>query len=180
MAGNELMLETDRLIIRKFIPADWQDLYEYLSLPETYRFEPGEPVSIEQAQQITRERSQGNDFFAVVLKSNQRMIGHLYFNQVEPIEFLTWELGYIFNPAYQCQGYCTEAAQRMLEYGFRDLRAHRITAYCDPDNPASWKVLEKIGMEREGFFKQKAFFRRNNLGQPIWHDCLAYGILSKE
>ena len=41
------MLETERLLIRKFDANDWQDLYEYLSLPEIYRFEPGEPINAE-------------------------------------------------------------------------------------------------------------------------------------
>ena len=44
------MLETKRLIIRKFNQDDWQDLYAYLSLPEIYRFEPGEPINVEQAK----------------------------------------------------------------------------------------------------------------------------------
>jgi [ribosomal protein S5]-alanine N-acetyltransferase len=172
------VLETERLLIRKFDANDWQDLYEYLSLPEIYRFEPGEPINAEQARQLAGERSQADNFFAVVLKSGRKMIGHLYFEQIEPKEFLTWELGYIFNPAFQRQGYCTEAARRIVEYGFKDLHAHRITAFCDPANPASWKVLEKIGMQREGYFNQKAFFRRDSQGQPVWHDCLAYGILA--
>lgn len=172
------MLETERLLLRKFKSGDWQDLYAYLSLPEIYRFEPGKPTSLEEAKHLAEERSRTNNFFAVVLKSSQKMIGHLYFEQVEPKEFLTWELGYIFNPAFQGQGYCTEAAKRLLEYGFKELQAHRITAFCDPANPASWKVLEKIGLEREGHFKQKAFFRRDRQGQPVWHDCLAYGILA--
>lgn len=174
------MLETERLLIRKFEPDDWQDLYAYLSLSEIYRFEPGEPINVEQAQHLVTERSQAENFLAVVLKSSREMIGHLYFEQVEPKEFRTWELGYIFNPAFQRQGYCTEAAKRLLEYGFNDLRAHKITAFCDPANPASWKVLEKIGMQGEGHFRQRAFFRRDDQGQPLWHDCLAYGILAGE
>ena len=172
------MLETERLLIRKFDANDWQDLYEYLSLQEIYRFEPGEPINAEQARQLAGERSQADNFFAVVLKSGRKMIGHLYFEQIEPQKFLTWELGYIFNPAFQRQGYCTEAARRIVEYGFKDLHAHRITAFCDPANPASWKVLEKIGMQKEGYFNQNAFFRRDSQGQPVWHDCLAYGILA--
>lgn len=174
------MLETERLFIRKFDPDDGPALYAYLSLPEIYRFEPGEPLSLEQAQHLAQERATADNFFAVVLKSSQTLIGHLYFEQVEPLEFLTWELGYIFNPAFQRQGYCTEAARRLLAYGFQDLHAHRITAFCDPANPASWKVLEKIGMRREGEFKQKAFFRRDSQGRPLWHDCYAYGLLAEQ
>ena len=44
------------------------------------------------------------------------------------------------------------------------MKSHKVVAFCNPENTASWKVLEKIGMEREGFFKQKAFFRRDDNG----------------
>jgi [ribosomal protein S5]-alanine N-acetyltransferase len=174
------MLATESLMIRKFEVDDWQDLYEYLSLPEIYLFEPGDPIDRERAKQLATERSKTHNFYAVVLKAEHKMIGHLYFNQSEPKEFLTWELGYIFNPHYQKRGYCTEASKRILDFGFQELKAHRIEAFCDPLNIASWRVLEKIGMTREGFFKQKAFFRRDPEHHPIWHDCYAYGILEGE
>ena len=174
------MLETERLILRKFRREDSNDLFEYLSSPEIYRFEPGDPITIEQSRMLCIERSRGNNFFAVETKLQHKVIGHLYFEQIQPSEFMTWELGYIFNPKYQGKGYCTEASRRIIEYGFHDLHAHRITAFCDPQNPASWLVLEKLGLKREGFFKEKAFFRRDEENEPIWHDCYAYGILDKD
>ncbi|MBN1798659.1 MAG: GNAT family N-acetyltransferase [Spirochaetales bacterium] len=174
------MIETERLCIRKFIKNDWQDLHEYLSLKEIYIFEPGEPISCAEAEKITNERAKGNDFFAVVLKEQHKMIGHVYFHHEEPKEYLTWELGFIFNPVYQRKGYCTEACRNIVKYAFEHLNTHRIVAYCNPKNTASWKVLEKIGMKREGFFEKKAFFRRDNKGNPLWHDCCAYGMLSHE
>jgi RimJ/RimL family protein N-acetyltransferase len=171
------MIETTRLLIREFAEADAEGLYEYLSLPETYRFEPGAPISLEEARALAKERSNGASFFAVALKGEDTIIGHLYFGRIEPAEFMTWELGYIFNPRYHNNGYCSEAAQALIGYGFRSLRAHRIIAHCNPLNYASWRVLEKIGMEREGHFKKKAFFRRDADNNPLWHDCYAYGIL---
>ena len=44
------MLETERLMVRPFRESDYADLYEYLSIEETYRFEPGDPVSLEEAE----------------------------------------------------------------------------------------------------------------------------------
>lgn len=171
------MIETSRLIIRNFAEADAEDLYAYLSIPDTYRFEPGEPISREEAQALAKERSQGESFFAVILKGENTMIGHLYFDKIEPAAFMTWELGYIFNPRYRNKGFCTEAAQALVDYGFRSLHAHRIVAHCNPLNYASWRVLDKIGMEREGHFRKKAFFRRDADNNPLWHDCYAYGIV---
>lgn len=174
------MIETERLEIRRFQERDWQDLFQYLSLPEIYAFEPGEPITETQARELAAQRSRTDDFLAVVLKAEKKMIGHLYFHHTEPKEFLTWELGYIFNPAYHSRGYCTEASRRMLRYGFQKLGAHRITAYCNPLNTASWRVLEKAGMSREGYFRKRAFFRKDAEGRPIWHDCCAYGILQED
>ncbi len=170
-------LKTDRLIIRNHIEADWKFLYEYLSLSEIYDYEPGKPISVEEAKTMIAKRSTGNDFLAVVRKDNRKMIGHLYFHHSDPETFMTWELGYIFNPRFHNQGYCTEASQAIIQYAFNELHAHKVEAFCNPLNIPSWKVMEKIGMEREGFFKQKGFFRTDKDGNPLWHDCYAYGIL---
>jgi RimJ/RimL family protein N-acetyltransferase len=128
---------------------------------------------------LALERSRGNDFLAVEEKASRKMIGHLYLKQVDPLEFMTWELGYIFNPRFFNKGYCTEASKAAVDYVFSELGAHRVVAFCNPLNAASWRVLEKIGMRREGLFLKKAFFRKNG-SLPLWHDCLAYGILEAE
>ncbi len=172
------MIETSRLLIRPFKKTDAQDLFDYLSLPITYVFEPGEPVTLEQAAQMCDERSMGHSFFAVVLKSENKMIGHLYFEQQQPLEWLTWELGYIFNPVYQQRGYASEAAAALVDHAFRELHAHRILARCNPDNVASWKLLEKVGFVREGHFKKVAFFRRDEEGKPIWTDAYEYSLVN--
>jgi RimJ/RimL family protein N-acetyltransferase len=44
---------------------------------------------------------------------------------------------------------------------------HRVVAHCNPENPASWKLLEKIGFRREGPHRQDVFFRRNAAGAPL-------------
>jgi RimJ/RimL family protein N-acetyltransferase len=175
---KDFPLQTNRLIIRQFSMNDADDLYEYLSLSDTYIFEPGEPIDQKQALAMCKERAAGNNFFAVELIHEKKMIGHLYFQQAQPAEFMTWELGYIFNPKYQSKGYCTEAAQAIIAYAFEELMAHKVTAFCNPHNIASWRVLEKCGMTREGHFKEKAFFRKDTDGNPLWHDCYAYGILA--
>ena len=111
------------------------------------------------------------------MKKENKLIEHIYFNPEDPQEFLTWEMGFIFNPKYQNKGFCTEAAQRVIGYAHNELGAHRVVAYCNPLNPASCKVLEKIGMTREGHFKKKGFFRKDEQGNPFWHDCYSYGIV---
>lgn len=173
------MIETKRLIIRRFMPSDAADLFEYLSLPETYRFEPGDPITMDEAVDLAAERSETENFLAVVVKASGKMIGHLYFEQRQPPEFRTWEIGYIFNPSFQCLGYASEASAALVNYAFANLHPHRIMARCDQKNPASWKLLEKIGFTREGTFKQFAFFRMNEVGNPIWIDAYEYSKLEQ-
>ncbi len=172
-----IRIETDRLIVRSHEASDSLDLYEYLSLPETYVFEPGSPITLEESKELALARSKGSAFVAVVLKSDNKMIGHLYFTQVEPKEFMTWKLGYIFNPKYQRKGYAIEAADSIVKWGFDNCNIHRIMARCNPKNTASWKLLERIGFEREGHFKKVAFFTKDPKGNPNWHDAYEYSKL---
>jgi ribosomal-protein-alanine N-acetyltransferase len=175
-----IKIETDRLIVRSCEASDYLDLFEYLSLPETYVYEPGKPITIEESKELASNRSKENAFLSVVLKQNSKMIGHLYFTQIEPKEFMTWELGYIFNPKYQRKGYATEAANAIVKWGLVNNNIHRIMARCNPKNIASWKLLERIGFKREGHFTKVAFFTKDSNGNPNWHDAYEYSMLKED
>lgn len=174
------MIETERLIVRSFKESDDIDLHEYLSDAGVYKFEPGNPIDLNEAKELCVKRSKGNEWYAVVLKENQKMIGHVYLGQIDPKEKMTWELGYIFNPKFYRKGYASEASRALVEYTFKELKAHRIMARCDPENPASWKLLEKIGFRRESHFKMYGTFRNDKNGNPIWHDAYEYALLESE
>ena len=171
------MIKTSRLIVRKFEITDAPDLYEYLSDPATYIFEPGQPISLDEAKELARERSQGDNFWAVLLKEEKKLIGHLYLGNVEPRDQLTWELGYIFNRKYQGKGYASEAAAALVEHAFSHLPVHRIMARCNPQNIASWRLLERIGFTREGYFREHSFMHRDESGKPMWTDAYEYSRL---
>ncbi len=173
-------IETKRLIIRNFTENDWKDLFEYLSRSQIYIYEPGRPITEEESRKKALERSGGDNFFAVVLKENMKMIGHLYFQKIDPAEFMTFEIGFIFNPEYQRMGYAKEAAGNLIGHAFRKKGVHRIIAECNPENTASWKLLEGIGMRREGHSMQSGFFRRDEEEQPLWFNSYQYAILNNE
>ncbi|WP_059054615.1 GNAT family N-acetyltransferase [Paenibacillus senegalimassiliensis] len=173
-------LDTERLLIRNFQSNDWKDLHDYLSIEEVLKYEPGNVCDEVECKQMALERSQNDIFMAVVLRETHNMVGHIYFNQIKPDEFLTWGLGYIFNPKYYGNGYATEASRRVLQYGFEVLKAHRVIAMCNPENHSSWRLLERLPMRREGHHMKKAFFYRDNEGQPVWHDAYQYAILAEE
>jgi ribosomal-protein-alanine N-acetyltransferase len=177
-AGEESLIQTDRLILRPFLPADSADAFEYLSDPATYIFEPGKPLTSPETAALIAERSAGMDFLAVILKSESKLIGHLYFHQLEPAEGMTWELGYIFHPRYQKKGYASEAASALVDHAFAAFGTHRIMARCDPENTASWKMLERIGFVREGFFRKAGFVHKDTRGKPIWINVYEYSKLN--
>jgi RimJ/RimL family protein N-acetyltransferase len=174
------MLTTERLFIRPFQENDYQDLYEYLSLKEIYRYEPGEPITLDEAKKLCEVRARAHNFWAATLKDNKKLIGHVSFIQMEPMHFLTWEIGYIFNPAFQKKGYATEAVRALIAYAFTKLGAHRIIGNCDQKNTASWRVLEKCGMKREGTRRKNAYFHLDENWQPRWLDSYQYAILDED
>ncbi len=177
---KRISIETPRLLLRSFSEDDAKDLFEYLSDPQVYKFDQGEPVNFEQAQKFAKDLTNNPNFWAVKLRSEQKVIGQLYFHQLEPIHLLTWELGYMLSPKYQQQGYGSEAAKALVEYSFTELGAHRIQAHCSPDNTASWKLLEKIGFRREGLLRKNIYFRKDEAGNPLWWDSFAYAKLESK
>jgi ribosomal-protein-alanine N-acetyltransferase len=174
------MIPTKRLMIRPFTASDAADLHEYLSNPAIYRYEPGEPIDFDRAVHLSQERAATRDFWAMELTDSGKMIGHIYFKQIEPYELRTWELGYIVNPVYQGEGYATEAVAALLRKEFKDKDIHRVFAHCNPDNPASWKLLERVGLRREAFLRRNVFFRRGPDGEELWTDTYEYAILKEE
>ena len=120
------------------------------------------------------------DFWAVELRGAWKVIGQLYLKQSEAAELLTCELGYILHPSYQCRGYGSEAAAALVRQALTAGGMHRVVAHCNPENTASWKLLEKIGFRREGLLKQNIFFRRSLTGEPLWTDTYVYALLAAE
>jgi [ribosomal protein S5]-alanine N-acetyltransferase len=174
------MIATERLIIRPFVKNDYRDFYEYMSREEVYRFERGKPLKIKEAVNECKKLTRDDRFWAITLKENGKLIGQVTLTPNRPKEFRMWNLGYMMNPDFQNKGYATEAARAMIKYGFTELNAHRIVGHCDPDNTASWKVLEKCGMKKEGMSRKDFPVRTDEEGNTIWLDSLDYGILDED
>jgi RimJ/RimL family protein N-acetyltransferase len=85
-----------------------------------------------------------------------------------------------FQHKYQGKRYAAESAKAMIHYLFREKNARRIVAMCDPLNVPSWKLLERVGMQREARFRKEIYFKCDENGQPIWKDTYIYGILGDE
>lgn len=170
-------LKSERLIIRKFKETDWKDLYEYFSDEEVLKFEPYKPFSVEECKKEAIRRTTDSSFLAVCLKDTNKLIGNIYFAKQD---LDMWEIGYVFNSKYQGKGYATESCMCVMDKAFKELEARRITAMCDPENPPSWRLLERLKMRREGHLKQNVYFFKDENDEPIWKDTYEYGVLKSE
>lgn len=178
MIDNEqvLMIETNRLFIRNFHPNDWEDLYDYLSQPETVAYEPYEPFSLNEAKHEAQRRSNDTNFYAVCLKESGKLIGNIYLAKQD---FNFAEIGFVFNSLFGSMGYATEAAKAMIDKLFSEDDVHRIFAECNPENEKSWKLLERLNFKREGHLKQNIYFKQDQKENPIWQDTYIYAILNE-
>jgi len=150
------ILETERLILRPFEEADFEAVHAYASVAENIQYMPWGPNDESQTKAfIMRSIAQSKENpckeyqYAVVLKSGKKLIGGCSFTVSGNAEA---EIGWILHRDYWKQGYGTEMGKCLVEFGFNKLGLHRIIAHCDAENYGSYRVMERIGMRREGCF----------------------------
>jgi [ribosomal protein S5]-alanine N-acetyltransferase len=182
MPENEsLIFYTDRLLLREFKEDDWPAVHQYGSDPEVVNYLPFGPNTEQETRtflnSVLAEQKEQPRFsynFALINRSDGKLIGSCRI-KITTIEYKNeGEIGYILNRNYWNQGYTTEAAQKVVSFGFEQRKLHRIFATCDPANTASYRVMEKIGMQREGCLREYKIIK------GIWRDCLLYSVLAGE
>lgn len=122
------------------------------------------------AQARSAERSEFN--LAVVERDSGRLVGSAAL-RVTSREHARGELGYVFHREVWSRGYATEAGRLLLLFGFERLGLRRIAATCRPENVASGRVLEKIGMRCEGRLRSHVFLR------GTWRDSVLYAAINE-
>lgn len=167
-------METERLRIRHITMEDWRDLHVYASDASVMTYLPEGQMTEEQTRQFIAEHmGEQTRVYAIDLRAEDRMIGHIDFHPWYAARI--FEIGWVFNPRYQGQGYATEGAAKLLRYGFESLGVHRVIATCQPENAPSWRVMEKLGMKREGHLR-KCIERDDG----TWWDEYFYALLEEE
>ncbi|GIJ30508.1 hypothetical protein Vqi01_56700 [Micromonospora qiuiae] len=111
------------------------------------------------------------EYYLAVADPEDRMIG---FARLGLTGHQAAKLGYAIHADHWGHGYATDAARTIVNYGFRELRLHRITAAIGPDNAASIAVAKRLGMQYEGRLRDHVY--TNN----AWRDSLLYSILAPE
>jgi len=168
-------LETARLTLRPYTARDIPELVSLIGAREvaatTLRIP--HPYTREDAMQFLHNIENGRELhLAVTLLSDGRLVGGAGLNPAEQHQHA--ELGYWLGVPHWRNGYATEAASELLRYGFEDLHLHRIFASHFTNNPASGRVLRKLGMRHEGCQREHV----HKFGQFL--DLELYGILREE
>ena len=181
------MIETERLILRPFLESDATDVLEYLREPTVNCFASMKLNSLEEAKAKMKNRvSETEYYFAIVLKETGKVIGEIdaYPERGEPHDTSspldTFSPCWMLNGDYQGKGYAHEAAHAFFDYLFREKGARRIYAYTEDYNLSSQHLCEKLGMRREGLFKEFVSFVNNPDGTPRYENIVQYAILKKE
>lgn len=179
-AAAEALASTERLILRGFVPEDFEAYSAYRSLPVVYRYLYSDPPSIDAMREhfdagLNTRLSEDGDILrcAVVRREDDALMGQVSLKLVSKAA-LQAELGYIFNPAYAGKGYATEAAAAIITLGFEKFGFHRIFARLDAKNAGSVGVVERLGLRRE------AHLVENDRFNGIWGDEYIYALLSHE
>jgi RimJ/RimL family protein N-acetyltransferase len=182
-------LETERLLLREYVPEDWRAVLAYM-------LKPGYDEHYE-AQE--RDEAYARDFIGwfvrwqgeaprrrwqmavtlkgapdVVIGSCGLRLGVIeeHIDLVTPVREAV--LGYDLDPSHWRHGYATEAANGVLRFGFETLDLHRVWSYHVAENERSAAVLRRLGFTREGRL------RENDWQRGAWHDTVVYGLLRSE
>lgn len=170
-------LYTKRLMLRKFEPSDFEAVHAYASNPDVTKYMLWGPNTKEQTKHFLNcaiaksdENPVTNFQYVAIIMDSGKLIGACNIASTGN----TAEIGWILNSLYHRQGYGTEMGKLLLEFGFNTLNLHRIIAHCDAENYGSYRIMENIGMRKEGLFIEG---REGNDG---YRDELSYAITKSE
>jgi [ribosomal protein S5]-alanine N-acetyltransferase len=175
-----MRIETARLVLRDFVPADEPAMHAIRRDPRFLEFYDDALGTAEQTHRLQqlfieyqgvepRRRFQ----LAVTLRGDDTPIGSAGIRRKDANEFEA-DIGYELRVEQWGKGYATEAASVLLDFGFATLGLNRISSWCIADNARSARVLERLGMRLEGRLRANEFF------QDRWWDTLLYGLLRGE
>jgi len=175
-----IVLSSDRIVLRQIESEDADKIFEYRSQPEIYQFQSWKPSTIQEVNdfithRIVREPNIKNSWFqlAIIEKETNALIGDvgLHFLPEEPDQV---EIGITLRKESQGKGLATEVLRLVFDYLFITLKKHRIIASVDPQNIASIRLMERLGMRKEAHFRKSLFMNGK------WQDDMIYALLETE
>lgn len=174
-------LTTGRLRLRPFNRGDVDAVYSYRRREDVARYLFDVALSRDQCAQAVQARigqvaleiDGDKVILAVELLESCALIGEVSLI-CRSMEARQGEVGWIFSPDHQGQGFATKAANAMLDLGFGPGDMHRISARCAVRNTPSWRLMERLGMRREAHLREHALFKGD------WDEEYIYAILWRE
>ncbi|MCC9146186.1 MULTISPECIES: GNAT family protein [unclassified Arthrobacter] len=173
---------TPRLSIRPAVVEDLPHMFEYRRTPEVAQWITARATDMDA---FVERLSQPERLAAIlVVEQAGTLVGDLYLarqdawaqREVEELARGTQaEIGYTIAPEFAGRGYASEAVAELVRICFEELGLRRVVAECFADNTASWRVMEKVGMRREGRSRQGSLHRSGR-----WLDDLRYALLADE
>src|SRR5687767_2940919 len=178
--ATDVFLLTPRLSLRRFRAGDADSFAAYRADPEVARYQGwesctrGDAVAFIDAQLARAPFERGRwTQVAVELASDGSLIGDCAL-RMESAAARQAELGFTFAREYQGRGFATEAVSHLLGYAFARLGLHRIFAVADARNLRALALVERVGMRREGEFRDAEWFKGE------WTTTVLYALLETE
>lgn len=152
--NTPVTLRTARLLLRPFEISDVDDAWAYASDPEVARFRPlPDPYTRQDALDFVNRqiRTDWATDAELAIVYGHRVIGGLSLHGSP--EHDRAELGYLLGKRWWGRGLATEAARAVVDWGFQRFDLYKVYARAHVDNSRSWRVMEKLGMNREGVLR---------------------------
>ncbi len=174
-------LETERLLLRPFVPDDLEALFAIQANESVARWLYNDPRTLEETRELLARKIGGAALHgegewlsaAAVLRTTGELVGDVSLHWASEAHG-QGELGFVVHPEHQGRGYATEASRPLLDFAFGPLGLHRVIGRLEPRNTGSARVLEKLGMRRE------AHLVENEWVKGEWQSELVYAILARE
>jgi len=155
---KNMRIETERVLIRPYRKSDLMDSFRLMQDKELFRYKDMDVMTLPEHKRLFKWLLKSYDVgfdedfkysFNVILKETGAHIGWVGFGGMEHDHSIK-EIYWLIGSAYQNKGYATEAAAALLDYAFRAADVKELFAVCMPENAASLKVMERIGLRHRG------------------------------
>jgi RimJ/RimL family protein N-acetyltransferase len=174
-------IETTRLVLRPFLPSDFEALHAIHGDEANARWLYNDARSPGETRELLALKTAGSALraegewlsAAVELRATGELVGDISLLWAS-VPHRQGELGFAFHRAYHGNGYATEAAWPMLAFAFEVVGLHRVIGRLEPRNRGSARVLEKLGM------RQEAHLVENEWVKGEWQSELVYALLASE
>ena len=168
-------IQTTRLTLRRLVPTDAEAIFaSYAQDPEVTRFLTWRPHRCgEETREYVTGRikawDEGHEFTWAILRTNGDLIGAMALRH----DGFKVDFGYVLARPCWGNGYAAEALRPLVDWALAQPTVFRAWAVCDAGNPASARVMEKVGMTKEGILRR--WIVHPQVGDTP-RDCLCYSI----